>query len=240
MTAISEIGNKYGRLTVISRAENKDRKAMWNCLCDCGNAKVVSGTHLRTNHVQSCGCYHSEVIAQIGRLNKGKSDNRGKPRLYENYDGILGKVVGTLNRSEQNGAVMYLVKCAKCGEIHTRNAKHLKQSQEAQDCKFYKPPNWSGFEREDAIIRRQYGISMDEFRELLNLQGNGCAICSKPITALRRRMNIDHCHETNQVRGILCSSCNTGLGHLGDNIAGLQRALKYLQNPPFTKYALAR
>lgn len=80
---------------------------------------------------------------------------------------------------------------------------------------------------------------MQEFIDLLAAQDGGCAICQKPMEAIRRRMNIDHCHDTNEVRGILCSGCNTGLGHLGDNIAGLQRAIAYLQNPPF-KYALAR
>jgi len=240
MTAISEIGNKYARLTVVERAENKDGKAMWLCSCDCGKKKVVSGTHLRTGHVASCGCYHSEVVAMLGRSNKGKSDGRGKPRKYMDYDGLLGKVVGTTNRSEHNGAVQYLVKCAKCGDVHARNAKHLKQGQESQECKLYKPPNWSGLEREDNIIRKQYGISMKQFTELLAAQGGGCALCEKPMESIRRRMNIDHCHETNEVRGILCSGCNTGLGHLGDNIDGLLRAVAYLKNPPFKQYSLAR
>ena len=239
MTAISEIGNKYARLTVVERAPNKDKKAMWLCLCDCGKSKVVSGTHLRTGHVSSCGCYHAEVVATLGRSNKGKRDGRGKPRKYTGYVGSLGKVVGVTNRSEQNGAVQYLVDCAKCGEIHARNAKHLKQGQESQECKFYKPPNWSGLDREDNIIRKQYGISMRQFTDLLKAQGGGCAICEKPMESVRRRMNIDHCHDTNEVRGILCTGCNTGLGHLGDNVAGLQRAIAYLQNPPF-KLSLAR
>jgi hypothetical protein len=240
MTAISEIGNKYARLKVLDRAPNKDRKAMWRCVCDCGNEKIVSGTHLRTGHVSSCGCYHSEIVAMLGRSNKGKSDRRGKPRKYLNYVGVLGKVVGVTNRIEGNRSVQYLVECSKCGETHTRNAKHLKQGQESQECSMYKPPNWSGLERQDNIIRKQYGISMQEFNELLKHQGGGCAICAKPISALRRRMNIDHCHETNVVRGILCSGCNTGLGHLGDNLDGLQRALDFLLNPPFQQYALAR
>jgi hypothetical protein len=240
MTAISEIGNKYARLTVVERSENKDRKAMWLCVCNCGNQKIVSGTHLRTGHVSSCGCYHSEVVALLGRSNKGKSDGRGKPRKYTDYYGVLGKVVGTTNRSEQNGAVQYLIKCAKCGEIHARNAKHLKQGQESQECKFYKPPNWSGLEKEDNKMRKQYGISKKQFTELLEFQGGGCAICAKPIEKLRRRMNIDHDHKTGKVRGILCSGCNTGLGHLGDTVDGLKKALYYLENTPFDELSLAR
>ena len=240
MTAISETGNKHGRLTVLCRAVNENKKAMWHCLCDCGKTKVVSGTHLRTNHVQSCGCFHAEVVAKIGRSNKGKSEGRGKPRKYENYNGPLGKVVGALNRSEENGSVMYLIECPKCGKTHTRNAAQLKKERQSQDCEFFKPHNWSGFEKQDAIMRRQYGISMEEFDGLLEFQGGGCAICSKPIEKLRRRMNIDHDHKNGKVRGILCSGCNTGLGHLGDNVEGLKKALYYLENTPFDEYANAR
>lgn len=78
---------------------------------------------------------------------------------------------------------------------------------------------------------------MDDFNKLINIQNSSCAICSKPIEALRRRMNIDHCHETNKVRGILCTGCNTGLGHLGDNIDGLKKAIAYLENPPANSLA---
>jgi len=168
-----------------------------------------------------------------------KNSPRPSRQAYRNYNGVLGKVVGIADTKEKNGALQYVVKCADCGETHLRNAKHLKQGIKVQECSKYKPPNWSGLERQDNIIRKQYGISMQEFTDLLSAQGGGCAICQKPMEAIRRRMNIDHCHDTNEVRGILCSGCNTGLGHLGDNIAGLKRAIAYLQNPPF-KNALAR
>lgn len=131
-------------------------------------------------------------------------------------------------------------RCKSCGELHEQTAREIQKGNAPMSCKNYRPPNWSGLDREDAIMRRQYGISMRQFTELLEVQGGGCAICEKPIDKLRRRMNVDHCHETNQVRGILCSGCNTGLGHLGDNIEGLQKAIGYLSNPPFQQYSLAR
>ena len=118
--------------------------------------------------------------------------------------------------------------------------RSLRMGARSKKCKQYRSPNWSGFEKQDAIIRRQYGISMEEFDELLEFQGGGCAICSKPIDELRRRMNIDHDHKNGKVRGILCSGCNTGLGHLGDNVEGLKKALYYLENTPFDEYANAR
>ena len=90
-----------------------------------------------------------------------------------------------------------------------------------------------GLENEDLADR-------NSFEELLEFQNGGCAICNKPIDSLRRRMNIDHCHDTNVVRGLLCSGCNTGLGHLGDNIEGLLKAVAYLENTPFQQFANAR
>lgn len=53
---INEIGNKYGKLTVIRRAKNKGTKAQWVCLCECGKENIVTGTDLRSGHTGSCGC----------------------------------------------------------------------------------------------------------------------------------------------------------------------------------------
>ena len=157
-----------------------------------------------------------------------------KPRIdligFEN-DYVVVESVGAPNK--------WFGRCKSCGELHEQSSREVKNGNSPMSCSNYKPPNWSGLEKHDNKIRKQYGISMKQFTDLLAKQGGGCAICGKPMEAIRRRMNIDHCHDTNEVRGILCSGCNTGLGHLGDNIAGLQRAIAYLQNPPF-KNSLAR
>ena len=48
---IDEIGNRYGHLTVIKRVENNSGgQARWECLCDCGNKTIVTGTHLRSGN----------------------------------------------------------------------------------------------------------------------------------------------------------------------------------------------
>ena len=58
-------GQKFGRLTVIKRAKDKIRKngkheVMWECLCDCGNTKIVSRDSLRSSAIRSCGCLRKE------------------------------------------------------------------------------------------------------------------------------------------------------------------------------------
>jgi hypothetical protein len=55
-TLIDETGNRYGKLTVVSRAENKRTKARWLCRCDCGKEHTILGTDLRSGHTGSCGC----------------------------------------------------------------------------------------------------------------------------------------------------------------------------------------
>jgi predicted RNA-binding Zn-ribbon protein involved in translation (DUF1610 family) len=154
-----------------------------------------------------------------------------KPRLnlvgYENNSGVV------IRPDEPN---KWVIKCSSCGQEHIQNSREIQKNNKPMSCDKFKPHNWSGLEREDNIMRKQYGISTQQFAELLEFQGGGCAICAKPIENIRRRMNIDHDHETNKVRGILCTGCNTGIGHLGDNIEGLQKALYYLENTPFDEY----
>lgn len=58
-----------------------------------------------------------------------------------------------------------------------------------------------------------YGITIDEYETLLKQQNNLCAICKKGCST-GRRLSVDHCHETNKVRGLLCFHCNMSLGWL--------------------------
>lgn len=69
-----------------------------------------------------------------------------------------------------------------------------------------------------------YGISLDEYRSLLSEQGGKCALCRRA----KRRLCVDHCHDTGVVRGLLCVPCNGALGKLGDTSESLARAVAYL------------
>lgn len=172
-------------------------------------------------------------------IKRREGQTLGQPPKYMDYEDDLYKVIDTLEPTP-SGGLTYLCECKACGGKHERTSHQLSRKSRARECPQYRSPNWSGYDREDAIIRRTYGISMREFDELVEFQGGNCAICFKPLDVLNRRANIDHCHTTDRVRGILCTGCNTGLGHLGDDIEGLKRALYYLENPPYDEYANAR
>lgn len=164
-----------------------------------------------------------------------------RKQYYEDYDGPLGTVIGICSEKRKgNGGILYIVECAYCGENHVRDAKHLKQNMRSRECKHTRSSNWSGLDRWDAIIRRTYGITLEEYYELIDFQGGGCAICGKALEKNGRRLSIDHDHQTGRVRGVLCSPCNQGLGQFKDNVESLEMAIEYLKSNPYKQYSNAR
>lgn len=69
---------------------------------------------------------------------------------------------------------------------------------------------------------------------MLKNQGGVCAICGKPETSTHKSgtmksLAVDHCHATGKVRGLLCSACNHGIGHLKDSKEIMRAAIKYIE-----------
>lgn len=77
-------------------------------------------------------------------------------------------------------------------------------------------------------LRARYGITLDEYRTICELQNGVCAICGQPPRG-KRRLCVDHDHKTRRVRGLLCHYCNRALGFLNDDPARLEKALAYLR-----------
>lgn len=85
-----------------------------------------------------------------------------------------------------------------------------------------------------AYVKRTYGITWDEYVRMYQEQQCSCSICKTPISMYSEENNpiliasVDHCHETGRVRGLLCRSCNTGLGYFKDNPTLCRLAAIYL------------
>lgn len=74
-----------------------------------------------------------------------------------------------------------------------------------------------------------YGLTEEEYVDMLAIQKNRCAICKTPFDFdIPKNIHIDHCHDTKDVRGILCRDCNIGLGHFKDSPERLVMASQYL------------
>jgi Recombination endonuclease VII len=80
-------------------------------------------------------------------------------------------------------------------------------------------------------LRRRYGLSLQDYDDLLARQNGGCGICRrkpKKKGKRKRRLCVDHDHRTRKIRGLLCINCNTGLGCFGDSPKFLRMAADYL------------
>jgi hypothetical protein len=78
---------------------------------------------------------------------------------------------------------------------------------------------------------RKYGITYEEVEKLRVKQDDKCLLCNKYNFKKGKKVKlvIDHCHVKDEVRGLLCSKCNQGLGLFDDNVEVLQKAIAYLK-----------
>jgi len=80
-------------------------------------------------------------------------------------------------------------------------------------------------------IKRNYGLSIEEYNKMLVAQNMTCAICNRQHdpSKKRGRLYVDHCHKTGKVRALLCSAHNSMLGYAEDDVETLQKAIEYLK-----------
>ena len=71
---------------------------------------------------------------------------------------------------------------------------------------------------------RQHNITLDQYAAMDESQDWLCAICRN-----ERSLHIDHDHSTGQFRGLLCGSCNRGLGLFDESTESLANSIRYLQ-----------
>lgn len=83
--------------------------------------------------------------------------------------------------------------------------------------------------KRDVLLQREYGITLDDYNKKFIEQDGCCAICKTPQTELKKLLFVDHCHNTGNVRGLLCNTCNGGIGLLKDSIEILKQAINYLE-----------
>lgn len=80
-------------------------------------------------------------------------------------------------------------------------------------------------------LKHKYGISIERFNEMRRSQHESCVICgTHERDTLSRVLGVDHDHSTGLVRGLLCSNCNSGVGHARDDPRILMSAIHYLEN----------
>jgi len=82
-------------------------------------------------------------------------------------------------------------------------------------------------------LRRWYGLTPEQYGQMLAAQGGQCAICKcSPDESTHGRLFVDHSAETGRIRGLLCGNCNSGIGYLRHDRSRLNAAIAYLDAPP--------
>lgn len=135
---------------------------------------------------------------------------------------------------------MEVMRCSKCGctfnKADAPPSQRDKASYYCKDCRrvIRKKYYWDNvdYERRQSKenqrktrLVRVYGITEEDYANLLDEQNGSCAICKNSSS----RLVIDHDHESGKVRALLCDTCNRGIGLLKDNFEVVQKAADYLR-----------
>ena len=144
-----------------------------------------------------------------------------------------------MDEQSKNSSYKYMTRC-DCGTEKAIFYNQIKSGR-AQSCgclqrrKGTDSPNFkhgrSGTKEYDLELhmKRNYGMTFEKYEAMLDEQNNVCAICSSPPPDHhKKRLNIDHCHTTGRVRGLLCDVCNRALGLFKDSPDVLLKAISYL------------
>ena len=168
----------------------------------------------------------------------------GKNRVEE-----IGKVYGRLTVLSEAGrnnqkSIMWLCQC-ECGKQKVIRGSDLRRKNNGvRSCgcgagrtklnmTHYADLNTKDRLGYKQLINRnktQYNLSEEEWVNLLNKQKGCCAICGASLTFITNGYAVDHNHKTDEVRGILCGTCNMALGLFKDSPKILQEARRYLLN----------
>lgn len=137
---------------------------------------------------------------------------------------------------------MAFKKCTQCGRIKTTNefSKRSDTGKLRSNCKEcvskgnLKRYHNGGKELQAVRARKsllkKYGITEEFYQKEREAQKHCCKICGKHESNQKHgKLYVDHCHETELYRGLLCNSCNTGLGSFRDNEELMLKAIEYVK-----------
>lgn len=132
------------------------------------------------------------------------------------------------------GKYVSTYKCVKCTRIRTEkhyneNEAHLKEYRK----QYHKNNKETSRGRN---VKRYFGITLEQEKEMMIKQNGKCKICERVFKDDRagNRRCIDHCHTTNKIRGLLCMTCNMGIGNFNDSKELLLKSIEYLNDDSST------
>lgn len=130
------------------------------------------------------------------------------------------------NRRRKNGRCSVCIEC-RSTQNQKRYAENRASILEADRNRYHKDPSKS----REKHLKRKYGITIEDYNKLKTKQGCRCAVCNSHESIEKNGVfQVDHCHETGAVRGLLCVRCNFMIGYSRDNHETLRSAADYLES----------
>jgi Recombination endonuclease VII len=120
-------------------------------------------------------------------------------------------------------------RCRSCciAKAKAYNKKHPERHRHSEQ-KYRSLSPQKARERDLRARFRRYGLTIESYTALYELQGGVCGICADPMEIFARFTHVDHCHKTGRVRGLLCHACNCALAYLRDDPTRALAAARYL------------
>lgn len=78
-------------------------------------------------------------------------------------------------------------------------------------------------------LKHEFGLSIEQYKLLLYIQDNKCAICKRNESEFTKKLSVDHDHSTNKIRGLLCGNCNRAIGLFKEDKEVISKAIDYLE-----------
>jgi len=172
-----------------------------------------------------------KLIEDLGKRKDSKNRNRRYGVFHCKYcnqnverridTGTVADSCGCMKRRDAHSK-FETWRCTRCHEV-----KPLTDYYKREDTKSYRR-ECKTCVKEKTLLRK-FGVDYTWYHNKLEEQNHCCAICKKPLESKRNdKFDVDHCHTTGNVRGLLCTTCNTGIGLLKEDITIFKNAEKYL------------
>ena len=181
--------------------------------------------------IKTCICCGSEfktVPSEIGKYCSVGCHHKHRPKLAMRHTNDGKKICATCSKKLPFSSFSKNVStpdnlsryCRECCAVRKKKHKKIERN---------------------GVLKRNYGITLDDYNEILIKQNHVCAICGGEETLIikgkNRDLAVDHNHETGKVRGLLCSKCNTAIGFFNEDIRIIKTAIRYIKDDGFLEAA---
>lgn len=188
-------------------------------------SKAPRGKYGHKSSCKACDAIRASANKESRRLPPGERERRlharrGDTKQCSQCGEVKDRALFSKTREGKFGPILRS-ECKACQAINARDW-YRNNPQRANDNR----RRWS--------LKKEYGLSVEEYDAMLAQQGGVCAICGQDEpnkhgrTGTRFRLSVDHDHETGAVRSLLCQKCNRAIGLFDDDPERLQAAVDYL------------